>query len=428
MIKKLRLKFIIIVMGALLLVFISMFLTLNIFMNRISETQTSKLLEDIAANDGIVIYDKRAENFKHFTPNGDIPEPPIGDMFENRKDDFGKRFDYNDMLSMGRFFYVRLDTEGNTLDIWADNMFSMTDEEAVEYASQAVLKNKASGQINNLQYLVAEKDYGTLVIFSERGIELQLLDQLKNISLWAAGITSIVLFVIVLLLSGWAVKPVKVAFDKQRRFVSDASHELKTPLTIISANADVLQNEIGEITGLTNIKSQSERMNKLINDLLELAKTGEKAKPQMSKFDISDLVLGTTLEFESRIFEEGKTLTYNIAPDLKYTGDINAVRQITAIFIDNAIKHSNSSGTLDVNLKQEKSKLFLSVYNTGKGIPEEERTMIFERFYRSDYSRDRKTGGFGLGLAIAGSVAELNKWKIGVTGEEGKWVRFTVEL
>jgi signal transduction histidine kinase len=223
--------------------------------------------------------------------------------------------------------------------------------------------------------------------------------------------------------------PIKKAFDKQRRFISDASHELKTPLTIISANIDVLKNEIGENQRLTHIKFQSERMNELVLDLLSLAKISEgNTSIIRNKFNISGSVLNTALEFESRAFEEEKKYSYDIEENIEYIGDERQVKQLVSILIDNAIQYSDANGQIKVSLRTQGGYINISVFNTGTGVPENEKKKIFERFYRTDESRSRETGGYGIGLSIAEAIAESHNGKITVSGEYMKWIRFDVKV
>jgi signal transduction histidine kinase len=222
---------------------------------------------------------------------------------------------------------------------------------------------------------------------------------------------------------------VRNAFENQQRFISDASHELKTPLTVISANADVLESEIGTNKWLNNIKSQSNVMNGLVHDLLDLAKFEETAADMVTgQFNLSNLVLNKALEFECTAFEAGKTFEQDIQPDIMYNGNEDSIIHLVTILMDNAIRHSDENGLIRVSLTTEGNKKILTVYNTGNSIKHNEMDKIFNRFYRSDESRSRATGGYGLGLAIAKSVADAHNGTITANGEEGKWISFTVIL
>lgn len=411
-VKRLQLKFVAIMMGVLLAVFAIVFITLNVTMQITSTRQTEMLLRFVADNDGIDFH----------VPAGDPtietpaakPEVPMP---------------VPQMMRSSRLFYVKVDTGGNTIDANYEMMLDLSTDTAREYTDLVLSGRKPAGKVETFQYLVEEKDYGNIIVFAERGMEMQFLTHLVRGSLLIAGAACLLLFAFSIWLSRWAVRPVRDAFDRQRRFVSDASHELKTPLTIIAANADVLEHEIGENVRIAHIKEQSGRMNELILDMLSLARTDEhETKPVMTPFSLSGAVLNTVLEFESRAFEEGKTLKYDIQEDILYTGNESQIKQMVSIFVDNAIKHSDEAGTIEIKLKKTDGKLRFTAYNTGAGIGESERERIFERFYRSDDSRSRQTGGYGLGLAIAKSIVEHHGGKISVSGKAGEWVRFTVRL
>lgn len=415
MIRQLQLKIIAVSMGVLLAIVGVIMVTLNLYMSHTSTKQTEGVLRFIADVDGALPQPERQPMplGEASREPGELQVPP--DTMQSR--------------SFGRFFYAKLDEDSRVTDIWLDLMFDYTQEEAEEYISAVLAQGLTQGGIDNLQYLIEEKDYGRIIVFAERGMEVRLLDQLVRISAWVAGISCAVLLVLVLLLSGWIVRPVQRNFERQRQFVSDAGHELKTPLTIVSANVDVLSEEIGESPWMDSIKSQLNRMRILITDLLTLARTDEgKSQFIMADCDLSKLTRNTLLEYEVLAFESGKELGYDIQEGIHTQADSFRVKQVVTILLDNAIKHSPEGAGINVSLKRESSRVILKVFNTGSGISDEERDKIFERFYRSDASRSRETGGYGLGLAIAKGIVSAHKGRITVEGEEGQWICFTISL
>ena len=242
-------------------------------------------------------------------------------------------------------------------------------------------------------------------------IELFRISVLKAF-LALAGIYLVITF-IVWILSYYVFSPIKENLKKQKQFIADASHELKTPLTIISANVDVLaQSENNQ--WITNIKEQTDRMGVLVSNMLTLERIDEKPlKPYHTEFNLSSEILNSILPFEAVAFEKGKFLNFDIEEKITYKGDQASVKQIVSILMDNAVKYANKGSTINVTLKKEFGKnIALTVYNTGSQIPAEDSNKIFERFYRGDASRSRESGGSGLGLAIAKSIADANKWKI----------------
>lgn len=410
MIKKLQYKIIAVILGTLLLVFAAVLLVLNLSVYQTSANRSDEFMQAVVDNDGFMF------------PQRDSPGPGPG-RFEREP------FSNPQMMRAGRFFYAKVSQNGEMIEFNLVMMFDFSEDDALDYVKSALNSNRNKGNIDSFSYLTAEKPYGQIVVFAERSIENLLLEQLNKTSLWAAIIVCLILAGLAVFLARWMVAPVQESFDKQRRFISDASHELKTPLTIISANVDVLQNEIGENQRIEHIKAQSQRMSGLVHDLLTLAKADEEQENIIrSEFNLSGAILNTALEFESRAFEEGKQYSFDIAENILYTGDEKQIKQLAGILIDNAIHYSDDNGQIAVSLNADGNHIRLSVFNTGIGVSNEEQEKIFERFYRVDESRSRETGGYGIGLSIAKAIVEAYRGKISVSGEYGKWVRFDVVL
>ncbi|MBQ9838391.1 MAG: HAMP domain-containing histidine kinase [Oscillospiraceae bacterium] len=218
-----------------------------------------------------------------------------------------------------------------------------------------------------------------------------------------------VLWVICFFLARWAVKPVEQAWDQQRQFVSDASHELKTPLTVIMSNAELLQEEPerSEAAGryAQNIKAMSHQMKDLVEGMLELSRVDNgQVKKTFQSVNLSELVNQSLLEFEPVMFEQGLTLQSNIAPEVHLAGNDRYLKQAVDILLDNAAKYSDP-GVVDVCLFKRGRSCMLTVANPGKPIPEDQREKIFQRFYRADQARIRD-GSYGLGLSIAKSIVQ----------------------
>lgn len=323
------------------------------------------------------------------------------------------------------FFIIMADSDGKFLA--AMNNDELDVEVAQQYISAIMDENVSSGMVNNLQFCRSNKKNGTLMVFTDKQAELDMLDQLNRTTILIGIVSFVLLSVLAFFFSKKSIEPIKIAFEKQKQFVSDASHELKTPLTVISANADVLSGEIGENKWLNYIKAQTERMNVLVNDLLNLTRLENNSSDFIRlDFNLSQAITNTALPFECQAFETNKIFDVDVDEGIYVNGSERHIKQMAAIFIDNALKYSNDGGTVCVKLKKQGDKSILSVFNTGSGVKESEKDKIFERFYRSDDSRSRMTGGYGLGLAIAKSIIEKHKFKLTVDNHEGESICFNV--
>lgn len=325
------------------------------------------------------------------------------------------------------FFIVMADPQGQYLATL--NNEDLSADTAQNYITSVLNTGTETGTLNNFQFYQLPKENGTLMVFTDKRAELDMLGKLMRTTIIIGTAAFLILSVAAYFLSRQVMKPLKTAFEKQKQFVSDASHELKTPVTVISANADVLADEIGENKWLTYIKSQTERMNILVNDLLNLTRLENNTVAFVkSDFDLSKAIVNTALPFECQAFETNKKFELDIEEGISLSGSERHIKQMTAIFIDNALKYSNDGGIVRVTLKKSGDKRYLSIYNTGTGVKDSEKDKIFERFYRSDESRNRATGGYGLGLAIAKSIIDRHKFKVSVENNEGKSICFIITM
>jgi signal transduction histidine kinase len=209
--------------------------------------------------------------------------------------------------------------------------------------------------------------------------------------------------------------------------VSDASHELKTPLAVIEANSDVLASKVGDNKWITYIQNEVQSMNKLVNDLLTLAKMESTNNVSMQKFDLSKEVQMATSVFESMIFEKRIELETNIIDGISFNGDREDIKHLVSILLDNAIKHTMEGKKIIVSAQNEKGEIRIVVKNQGEPIPIEEQDRIFERFYRADKARSRSEKRYGLGLAIAKEIVSKYNGSIGVNSKDG-YTSFIVKL
>lgn len=270
----------------------------------------------------------------------------------------------------------------------------------------------------NLRYLKRTIPNGIHIVFADQNYEISSLRSMMISCIIVLFLALIAFFFITLFLSKWVLHPVEQAWSQQNQFVADASHELKTPLTVILANLNILRAHPddtirSQMKWLENTYAESTRMKKLVDHLLFLAKSDAKQiSVPFSSLNLSDIVWSCLLPFESIAFEQKITITEEISPDLWIRGNEQQIRQLIIILLDNACKYTDQNGTVRFLLNAEQNKISLKVSNTGEPIPPEDLEHIFERFYRSDKSRSRKQGGYGLGLAIAHSIVLKHSGKI----------------
>lgn len=286
-----------------------------------------------------------------------------------------------------------------------------------ELALKAYNKNKESGIIENYIYKT-QKDKmtnKTIIMLTENETTIIRIKFIYIISVTAGILVIILTYVISKKITNMIVKPVEETIEKQKQFISDASHELKTPLAVIEANAEVLENQVGTSKWMQYIQSEIASMDKLINNLLYLAKT-ENIKEIKNKetFDLSSEIKMISSMFESMAYEKKIEINYNIAENIKFNGAKEDIKRILSTLIENAIMHTKENGKIYIELNKEKNNTIIQVKNEGEPIPEAEREKIFERFYRVDKSRNRKEKRYGLGLAIAKSIVEQYNGKIEV--------------
>ncbi|MFZ5968030.1 MAG: sensor histidine kinase [Bacillota bacterium] len=260
------------------------------------------------------------------------------------------------------------------------------------------------------------------------------LFELLSTLLFVGLIMLFAIFIISLYFANRAIKPIAETWEKQKQFVADASHELKTPLSIINANYDALwanQEETikSQLKWLGYIRIGTDRMTKLIDDLLSLAKMDDvNLEIRKMPFNISNVIHDVMLSLEAVVIEKGIKLSQSIEPDIIVKGDAERVRQVVTILFDNAIKYTNENGQIDISLKKSKRHVIYSIKNSGKGIPKQDLPKVFDRFYRADPSRAQEISGYGLGLSIAKTIIDRLCGEIHVTSVENEWTTFTFTL
>lgn len=350
--------------------------------------------------------------------NGIAQFPQMPDPGDNPYDD-------RPSFRLSTFYSVAVSDEGWILATDTGNHQLYDEQQLQDYARTILDTGKEQGTKNNLLYFVEQKQGYKLVVFMDNTIVQERITALVRNTLIFGGVTMVLLFFLAMFLAKRIVDPLEDSYQRQKQFISDAGHELKTPVSVISTNAEMLRREIGENQWLSNVQYENERMGLLVHQLLELART-ESVSIQMEPLDFSRLAAGEALPFESVAFEKSLSLTTDFEPGLTVTGNSTQLKQLLSILIDNGIEHCDHGGEVAVKLRSDHSTVKLTVVNDGPAISQQQREHLFERFYRADEAR-QDDGHFGLGLAIASAIVSCHKGKISVQCAEGK-VAFLVTL
>ncbi len=330
------------------------------------------------------------------------------------------------MFQLSTFYTVAVSYDGDILEIKNEPPTVHSDDDLKELAQKIIKDNKQYGADDNLAFYKTDKGGYTLVTFMDNTVINESAMTLFRYTLIFGGVALILFFFLSVFLARKIVNPLEESYQKQKQFISDAGHELKTPVSVVSANAELLSREIGDNQWLQNIQYENERMGMLVGQLLDLART-ENVTPQMEHIDFSRLVAGEALPFESVAFEKGLTLNTNITSNIGVIGNSTQLKQIVSILLDNAIRHSKGGDGVWLTLTKEHGIAKLSVINKGDEIPAEHREQIFERFYRVDTARNGEDKHYGLGLAIAKAIATSHKGNITVHCFD-RFVEFRVQI
>ena len=351
-------------------------------------------------------------------PNG--PRPDGNPGFKPGFDPESPKF------QLSTFYSVAVSDKGEILEIKNDSPAVYTSDDLARMAKDIIKDGKSTGTKDNLTFLKTDKNGYILVVFMDNTVVNESAMTLFRYTLIFGGVALVVFFFLSVFLARRIVAPLEESYQKQKQFISDAGHELKTPVSVVSANAELLSRQIGDNQWLQNIQYENERMGLLVGQLLDLART-ENVTPQMEHIDFSRLVAGEMLPFESVAFEKGLVLNSNITNGITVEGNSTQLKQLTSILLDNAIRHSKPDGEVRLTLTKDHGTAEISVINMGDEIPAEHRERIFERFYRVDTARNGEDKHYGLGLAIAKAIVDAHHGNIEVLCYNGL-VEFRVSL
>lgn len=404
MIRRLRFKLIAVCMGSLIAVLTVIMCALNIVNYRGILQDADSVLALLKANAGQV--------------------PLLQESFDWTKD--GPRYKSPELPFEIRFFSVQLSENG---EIETTDMVQITavDETTVaEYARRAYESGRERGFVEDYRFLCYADDSGMHIIFLDYGRTLSSFKSVLTNSILISTAGLLAVFLLIVILSKRIMKPFVENYEKQKLFITDAGHEIKTPITIIDAAAEVLEMEFGENEWLQGIRQQAKRLGLLTGDLIRLARMEESENMQMIDFPLSELVREEATDFQPLAKAQGKELRLYIQSNIEWRGHEDSIRQLISILLDNALKYSPKGGAICLYLGKRGKGVCLQVENESEQpLNREHMDRIFNRFYRGDPSRSSQTQGYGIGLSIAKAIVTAHRGKIGADTPDGRKLLIT---
>lgn len=401
--KTLRKKFILFAMSAVTILLVVLIGAINGFSWIILDRQSDDILHTIADGD---------DKFLQMDINDRGPFMPPMNM---------------DTVRSARFFMVRTDQNGNVQDVNIDQISSVTAEQAAQYAKQIT---DTAGKIQNYKYEVKQLGTDSLIFFMDTSSQLQTFVMVLTISSAIALVCWFVILIFVILLSGRVVRPILASMEKQKQFITNAGHELKTPLAIIQSNNDASTLIHGETKYSRNIRLQTQRLNVLMTNLLTLAKLDEEIKLPTEMVDISALIGRMLPEYEDSIAQKQIILSTNVQPHVFLKVHQDTFSQMVSILLDNAVKYTPETGTIGVIVRSDGGQVEIAEENTCEMPCDADPERLFERFYRGDSARTQNCNisGYGIGLSAARAIAETFGGNLKATYTEDGTIRFTARF
>ena len=437
MIRKLRLKFILVSMLSVTIVMVLLIGVINIMNYRSVVKSADRILAMLTDGGGRFpgIVNRSQDTSSNRSRTGSRRDTRNPEDFLRWMTRFSGEDNENnpELRYESRFFSVTLNLRGEVISTRTDRISAVDSEDAALMAREIYTSGKVVGFKGDYRFrkTINPNNNMILIIFYDCGRSLSNVRSFLFTSIAISVICLLMVYILIAISSKAVIRPAADAYEKQRQFITDAGHELKTPLAIINADADVLEMELGgdgdeesSNEWLADIRKQTARLTELTGNLIYLAKTEEGTKEAFTfvDFPISDVIAQEVDSFKGPAQAAGKAIDAKIDDNLSMNGDQKAIRQLVDIFLDNAIKYSPEGGTITVKLKKSGRYIGLSVTNSTKTpVTKENIKHMFDRFYRADESRNSETGGYGIGLSIAKSIVEVHKGKISANvPESGK--------
>lgn len=406
MIQKIKIRFITLAMIALFILLCAIVTGMNIVNYNTIISNADAKLELLSENKGI--FPEFGSDKKRPMPHNMTIETP----YESR------------------YFSILFSSTGELIHADTSRIKAIDSSAAIQYANQAIQTNHISNFIDNYRFLVSAEEKSVRISFLDCSRELSSFRSFLMISICMALAGYAAFFFVLLFFSNRFLRPITESYEKQKRFITDAGHEIKTPLAIIKADVDVLEMEYGENEWLSAIQSQVKRLSDLTNDLVYLSRMEETEDTmQMIDFPFSDVVYETAHSFDAVAQAKGKIFQCSVQPMLSLNGNEKSIRQLVNILLDNAMKYSPEGGFVSLSVEKQGRYLCLMVHNTTiVPIEKQDLNHIFERFYRMDASRNSQTGGYGIGLSVAKAIVAAHNGRISATTEDGHSLQISVQF
>mgnify|MGYP004549752793 FL=1 len=414
MVRKLQKKFILIVALVLFLVLGGLVGTVNGINYWQTKQETDVLLNMLLDNDGTFPENSPGNQGKQeHSPENRAPGAGQLQLSENRKSIWNNfRFSAETPFET-RYFSASTTDGGKTWTTDVSHIASATEREAEAYAAKAAEKGKTEGKTGIFRYRMRQTKEKLLIVFVDCSRDTQNVESIAGISCSVAAGCYLLVLILVIFCSRKAIRPVIESMEKQKQFITEAGHELKTPIAIISANTEVIEMCGGESEWTESIHHQIERLNSLVTQLLTIAKMEEGGgELELKTWNASETIMDAVTSFEAPAVTKQIALQSDIAEEVQIEGDAARIHQLVSILVDNAVKYTPEGGKIHIFWRKNGKKAEFSVQNTCDTLPEGDLNRLFDRFYRADASRARESGGYGIGLSVAAAIVKAHKGKI----------------
>ncbi len=429
MIKKLRREFILTGMLAVVIAEILMIGAIDAINYKSTMDSIRGQMEILVENDGdlsAVLEEKGRPGMGTPGEDGSDNKPDDGRVKKDPGRGMGPGIN-EETPFMLRYFTVTADETGKVTDTDTGHIAMVDDTRAAEYGEAVLSSGRKRGFYR--EYYFNLNDTGEMIIFLDCRHDIMSFESFRNISIIVGLIGAVLVLIILIPISGRVLSPVEESYKKQKRFITDASHEIKTPLAIISADTEVLELDLSDNEWLLSIKNQIKRLTELTEKLVFLSRMDEGiSNMDMAEVDLSELMYEVTDSYKPMAEASGKKYITDIEYDVHITGDEGNLTQMMNLLIDNAFKYSDDNGSIKISLKTKGKKKEITVYNTVAEIEKGDLSRLFERFYRADSSRSSETGGHGIGLSVVAAIAQAHHGTATAKSEDGRSVTFTISL